>query len=482
MASFLGGQVCFMLLPALAWHVDSEMARAFAVGLFLINVVHLATIRTVHFPLAMMTLTTATLIAVVSNAVYWVAVGDWPGLGISSVAVIAAGYFVQITTTSVHALHREMAENQRAAELANSAKTRFLAQMSHELRTPLNAILGMGYAEMANADPGQRQERLATMVQSARSLSLLLDDILDMSAAQAGQMPIRPADVDLGQVIRASLALFGQQLSDAGQTLSLTLAEGVPERVRLDGQRLRQCLSNIVANATKYAGPGTIEVNVALAGPGLLAIEVKDTGPGVPVGLEESIFEPFQRGDESVAGTGLGLSISRTLARRMGGDLVLKSRTQGAHFRLTLRFEPASPQPARDDAPSLVDLRGRRVLVVDDIATNRLVAMSYLRIMGAEATEAASCDEALAHLAKARPDAVLLDMLMPGRDGLATLAAIRALDQDAGHLPVIAMTADVTDEGRRRYLAAGVDGYVAKPVSPEGLSASLRAVLAPRLG
>ena len=488
LAAFAASQFCYILVPALIWQVPDPYAKAFAVGMFMINLVHLSTIRTVHFPMAMIALSSATGISLIANTIYWVRAENWTGLAISTVCIVATVYFVLMTMTAIHRLHQKMVRDQQAAEVANDAKSRFLAQMSHELRTPLNAILGMGYAEMTKATTAESRERLATLVQSARSLSVLLNDILDLSAVQAGQLPIRPSTVDLRAEIRATLALFGQQVSDAGLSLAVVIDDQVPALARIDGQRFRQCLSNVLANAIKYTEAGSIDIDITLPRPDQIAIEVVDSGHGVPEALREQIFEPFHRGESLISGTGLGLSISRTLARRMGGDLVLLPSAKGARFRLTFALLAAEPDDAVAPGPqatfsygppqALADLSGRRVLVVDDIATNRLVAATYLRIMGAVPSEADSGEKALALLlTEALPDVVLLDMLMPQIDGLTTFARIRALPGASGQVPVIAMTADATEEHRRHYLSAGLNGYVSKPLSPETLGAAIVAVL-----
>ena len=284
--------------------------------------------------------------------------------------------------------------------------------------------------------------------------------------------------VDLRAETAATLALFRQQISDAGLNLTLSIAVGVPAFARIDGQRFRQCLSNVISNAVKYTTKGSIYVAVSLPAPDELAIEVSDTGPGVSDTLMEHIFEPFHRGDTLVPGTGLGLTISRTLARRMGGDLVLLPSDTGARFRLSFALEAAGPGDlAPPETAALADLNGKRVLVVDDIGTNRLVAMTYLRIMGAAPLEADRGQSAIDLVPVERPDVVLLDMLMPDMDGLTTFARIRALPGPAGQVPVIAMTADATDEHRHRCLNAGLNGYVAKPLSPEALGAAILAAL-----
>ena len=479
LASFSLSQVVFTVVPALIWQNPDGFAKAFATAMYFVNLVHLATVRAVHLPLSLTSLSVTAVIAALGNGYFWIMSDNWAGLAISSICLVATIYFVHLTLTTVHEMHQDMNRGRQAAEAANEAKSRFLAQMSHELRTPLNAILGMGYAEMTTATAPDSQERLTTLVQSARSLSVLLNDILDLSAVEAGHLPIRPTAINVRAETNATLALFRQQIADAGMTMTVTIADTVPDFARMDGQRFRQCLSNVISNAIKYSQQGVIAVSVTAPTTQRIAVLVADCGPGVPERLRDHIFEPFHRGESAILGTGLGLSISRTLARRMGGDLVLLPSDDGAHFRLSIALEATTAPDLVAFEQPLADLTGRRVLVVDDIATNRLVAMTYLRIMGAVPVEAESGQSALTLIAADPPDVVLLDLLMPEMDGVTTLQRIRALPGLAGRLPVIAMTADATEERRRHFMAAGLDGYVIKPLSPEVLGAAIRAVLPP---
>ena len=480
MVAYAGAQIVYGSIYAMVWQNPDSFAKSLAVGIFLVNLVHISTVRTVHLPLTYVSLVTTMIIAVIGNTYFWLNADNVTGLMVSSFCLLAAVYFVLVTIKAVHGLYKAMSRGRQDAEAATEAKSRFLAQMSHELRTPLNAILGMGYAELTSATQTQSRERLATLVQSASSLSVLLNDIVDLSTVEAGQLPIRPTAVDIRTETNATVALFRQQLAEAGMTLAVTFAPNVPRIGGIDAQRYRQCLSNLLSNAVKYSQSDGVDVAVTAPAPDRVEVVVTDRGPGVPEPLREKIFEPFQRGDSQVAGSGLGLSISRTLARRMGGDLVLAPGQRGASFILSFALSPLPPDAALPPARRIADLTGVRVLVVDDVATNRLVAMTYLRIMHATVTEAPDGPTALTMIETVRPDVILMDMLMPGMDGAETLEGIRNLAYSISRIPVIAMTADASEEHRLRCLALGMNGYVAKPLSAESLSAALLAVLPDR--
>ncbi|MGL6208421.1 MAG: response regulator [Paracoccaceae bacterium] len=471
-------EACFLMLPGLVWFIEEPFARAYAAGMAACAMMHIATVRAIHLPMGISGLAGIATVLLGANTLYWVTIGGFaPWAVITFCSLIALCYCLSAMLSN-HQVHRETLAGWTEAKAANAAKTRFLSQVSHELRTPLNAILGMGYAELSRSDDPAARGRMELLIEAATGLGVLLDDTLDMAAVEEGRLPIRPVALDLPKTISAAVALFRPQAEAAGLALDLGLDEGLPGIVQLDGQRLRQCLSNILSNALKHTEQGGVRI-VAGVRDGLLQIEVQDSGRGVPEAFRATIFEPFQRAPGSHGGTGLGLTISRTLARRMGGDLVLVPSETGACFVLTLALVPGSPgdlSPAGE--PEALDLSGKLFLIVDDIATNRLVAATYLRGFGARVSEADSGETALAMVQVAPPSAILLDMNMPGLSGLETLQRLRALGALLEGVPVIAMTADATETHRLQYLAGGVDGYLAKPLTPERLAEALR----PHLG
>lgn len=536
-------ELAFALAPVMVWFSQSLYAKPFAAGMVVITLLQVATVRALHLPIGLAGFAGVAAAVLPGNAAYWIGIGDGAGLAISSTCILGALAYSLVALLSNHRLNAESASARRKALAGERAKSQFLAQMSHELRTPLNAILGMGHAELRRNRDALSQQRLSVLMASAEGLSAILDDILDLTAIQEGRMPIRQRPIRPKREIEATLALFQPGIDAAGLVLRSRIDEALDDLALIDPNRLRQCLSNLMSNAIKHTAEGAIQVTAARRtaedGDLLLQIEVADSGGGIPRHLHELVFEPFcnapdlprpwsRSGTTSASGSdkadsprpasfpiqsnGLGLSISRALARQMGGDLVIvpagatptdarpdDAPLRGAVFRLTLALSPAPPPEdaasgpdalgtvgtAQSDAPRsqpdihLPDL-GLRVLVVDDIATNRLVASTYLRMLGASMIEASSGEEALAHLAGDLPDLVLLDMNMPEMDGRETVRRIRALPGAAGRVAVIAMTADALSEHRAAYLASGLDGYLTKPLNPERMAAEIATVLARR--
>ncbi len=464
----------FATYPALSWHVDDPLAKAYALSLLLIALIHHSTLRNVHLPLSVSASGAATVVALVANTLLWVNLGNARELAITTLCLAAAVYYATLTILAMHKLQSDLLHEREAARQANLAKTRFIAQLSHELRTPLNAIVGLSEAERMMAPQPETKARMGVLVQSARDLGELLEDILDLSAIEAEKLTLRPEVTDLHALIRASAQLYRRQFEDRGMVLDLALASDLPQWVWMDGRRLRQCLSNILSNAVKYGRRGRVQVEARRTASGDLAIRVADNGPGVSEALRERIFEPFVRGHDDGPGTGLGLSISRMLARRMGGDLVLLPQGPGAQFLLTLPFDIVSGPVAPVAPPEGPSFEGLRVLVVDDIATNRLVAATWLRLLGAEPLLAADGAAALEIARTERPDLVLMDLLMPGLDGVDTLERMGAL-LGSDLPPVIAVSAEemAVEYGAR---AAAFDGHLVKPLTLESLREALTRV------
>jgi len=389
------------------------------------------------------------------------------------------------------------------AERANRAKADFLAAMSHEIRTPLNAVLGMAQA-MAHAKQSKNDAHaLSVLLDSGTALATLLDDVLDLSKVEAERLDLVTEDASPREIVERVCDLWRARVTEKGLTLSLDIGASVPDTLSFDPVRLRQCLSNLLSNAFKFSEAG--EIAVAMVAEDLpdgrvrLSLSVRDSGPGVPPEFVARLFEPFTQADTSTTrrygGTGLGLAITRQLARLMGGEVNVRTEPgAGATFTIDIVAErppdaiagPAASPPGRGRLRGLQntadhlahDFSGLKVLVVDDVATNRFVVKLMLEPLGAEVAEAASGDEALAHLSEAAADLVLLDLHMPGIDGFETLRRIRSLGQGKAQPPVIVMTADTQEKQVERLKRLSIDGYLAKPLAFANAGAEISRVLA----
>ncbi|MCU1693060.1 MAG: histidine kinase [Frankiales bacterium] len=386
---------------------------------------------------------------------------------------------------AVVAMHDTTEQRARAAELVQArdqalaavrAKSAFLAAVSHEVRTPLYGMLGMLEVMLGDVLGPAQRERADVALRSGRTLLALLDDVLDLSKAEAAPLTLRPRPVDpvalLGDVVDASRGAAAVK----GLDVALVVEPGVPAGVSLDPDRLRQVLLNLVGNAVKFTASGRVRVRLATDGPDRLRVDVADTGPGIAAEDEAGLFTPFEQGvaGRSQGGTGLGLALSQQLVALMGGTLGVQSTVQGSTFSVLLPA-PAVAPPVRAVPSAPVRPGGpRKVLLVDDSEVNRLVGQSLLEQLGADVEVAAGGDEAVAAV-RARPyDLVLMDRQMPGTDGLAATRLLRALPHGRD-VHVVALTAGGEDQ-RQECLDAGMDDFLTKPVDLARLGALLAAL------
>jgi signal transduction histidine kinase len=461
----------YLLAAVFFWQVPGELSKIVTLIYVFGGMLSVMLVRTVYMPLTVVNSLPLAFFAIYVGVIesQRLALQDMAFLGFA--VLVLAGYFT-LTLVTYLRIHRELAMARDGALARVETQRRFLATMSHELRTPLNGILGMSQA-LTRSHPGIGAE---VIHDSARAMTNMVGDLLDNAAIDAGALRIELRPCALAEELQRVIAQWQGRFADRGLSLTLELHPGLPARVVTDPLRLSQCLSNLLSNALRHTAEGGVVV-AACPHPTGLEISVTDSGEGLPPGTEARLFRPYEqigtRQKSGQSGSGLGLSITRGLARAMGGNVTYeRPETGGSRFRLTV----AAPLPpvlslTEGNAPDLgTTLRHALVLVVDDIATNRLVLRLLLSSRGVKVAEAASGQAALAYLQTARPDAVLMDLRMPGLSGSDTLALMRTAGFDG---PVIAVSADVAPEGQRGALAAGFDGYLTKPVEDSALTAIL---------
>ncbi|NDY58616.1 transporter substrate-binding domain-containing protein [Desulfovibrio sulfodismutans] len=375
------------------------------------------------------------------------------------------------------------------AEAANKAKSEFLANMSHEIRTPLNGIIGMLNLLDSSSLGAEQHEYILMALNASKRLTRLLSDILDLSVIESGKLAVQSAPFSIMEVCLSVRDIFDQEAVQKGLTFSCHIDEDIPCNLIGDEIRLRQLLFNLVGNALKFTPKGNVDIHVDRVSPvGVLPCRilftVVDTGIGIPEQKLTDIFEPFIQVEGSYVrryqGAGLGLAIVRRLTRLMGGEACIESEEGvGTSVYLVLPFDIAKPARVDSPAEKLPEPRRggekARILVVEDEAVNRIALKWQLEKAGYSVATADDGRQALEYVLHNEVDAIIMDIQMPFLDGIEATRIIRgdAEFKEKSRIPIIALTAYAMPGDREKILAAGMDGYLAKPVGKEQLTAML---------
>jgi signal transduction histidine kinase/ActR/RegA family two-component response regulator len=408
-------------------------------------------------------------------------------LGLESGLVLEATWLREVDRARRAELQVQAGEARRSAEV----KAAFLANMSHEIRTPMNGVLGMNELLLETELSGEQREYADQVARAGEHMMTIIDEILDISKIEAGQLELDASYFDLREAIRDACAIAGLLAETKGLRFAVQFDDDVPEQAFGDRRRLRQILLNLVSNAVKFTTAGEVNVNVSLesraGGERMIGVRVADTGIGVNPDALDRLFEPFTQADASTTrsygGTGLGLSIARELVRLMGGEISATRNPNGSGSTFSFDFPLLAPGARGDSAPALAQAGAAPdplwstaplVLVVEDNPVNQIVAVAALKRCGCRTEVASDGRRALESLSASRYDAVLMDCQMPGMDGYEATRELRRRENGDRRTPVIAMTAHAMDGDRDKCLAAGMDDYVTKPVRRQLLAATLQ--------
>lgn len=381
-----------------------------------------------------------------------------------------------------------------AADAANVMKSQFLANMSHEIRTPLNGVLGMAQVMAMNPLSEAQKDRLDVVQKSGATLLSVLNDLLDLSRIEAGQLELEQAPFDIKDVASGAYSTFTSIANANGVSFSLVITPEAEGRWRGDSVRVRQVLYNLISNALKFTSEGQVQVHIGAAvssGGKALSISIADTGIGISPDVLPHLFEKFVQADNTMTrrfgGAGLGLAICRRIVELMGGAITVQSAVgEGTTFQVNLPLEWLGPVIAHASPPTMGDtgaapvcgFEGLRILAAEDNATNQLVLKTVLYSLGLEPMIVDDGRRAVEAWSRDRFDLVLMDIQMPEMDGVAATREIRRREAETGarRTPIVALSANAMKHQVAEYLAAGMDAHLCKPIEIDRLYATLLAV------
>jgi signal transduction histidine kinase/CheY-like chemotaxis protein len=424
-------------------------------------------------------------VMVVSPLMHWIILSV-NFLLVAAVLSVSCAYLLHglggalVRERAIHLRNAESLAAQRAAEVSNQLKSDFLAMISHEVRTPLGGVIGMLRSALKDAGlPHHTRDKLRLSLSNAEVLLQIINDILDFSRLEAGKMPLEELDFDLPGLLREVVDLLADRAEAKGISLVAEVQPDLQPWWRGDPTRLRQVVVNLIGNGIKFTQRGEVCVSLAQVEQGIV-LTVRDSGIGIEAEALGRLFQKFEQADAATSrkygGAGLGLAICKNIVTAMGGSIEVSSEPGvGSEFRVRLPLRHGEPAPLQPVEPLRPHQASLAVLCAEDGSINQLILRELLGFMGHTITIVEDGVEALAALAARDYDLVIMDDRMPRMDGHAALQRLRAgLDgvRNAA-LPVIALTANAAPEDRQRFLAAGANGFLAKPIDENALHAEI---------